>query len=392
MLAKFCNMRLKFSFLILFLILHLSTWAQLDNSHLGIQLPIDSQYNQELLFNFHNLDFMRNTEYFTPIERGETLFGYDVLPNLVYYPGPKLRITAGLFARKDFGNDQFSIIAPFYNVKYGANGISAEVGNLEGGVEHRLIEPFYDIDYVITKPLESGFQVKIDKPWLWSDTWINWERMIYDNSPFKEEITNGSSNYLRVYHSPNKKFSITIPIQFLMHHFGGQISTISVDTTPITSMYTGAVGLSFNKQFNGNVISSLKSENYFVWSRTFTNPSLARFPFGDGYYLNLILKSRFHVSCILSYWNVNDFYSPKGTHIYMSQSDYLPDFIEPKRDLLFLHFIYNREIMKNLFVNVRFEPYRSFDLNKGEFSYSVYFTYTKNFVLMKKKPMLPDAM
>lgn len=370
--------------LLLLGIAYLPGQAQMDNSLLGFDQPIDSSRYHQLLFSFNNLNFLRNTEYFTPIERGKTLFGYDLNPELVYYPRPNLRLTMGGFFRKDFGNPDFSIIAPFYSIKYGGHGVYAEFGNIEGGVQHRLIEPIYNIDYAILQPLENGIQFKIDRKWLWSDTWINWERMIYDNSPFKEEITNGTSNYLRLLSSRNHSFTLTLPFQVLMHHLGGQISTLSVDTVPITSMLAAATGLILDKKFPGRVLNEVRTQDYFVWTRTFTNPQFALYPLGKAFYLNLEFISPVHLTLMLSYWQGDRYVSPKGTDIFMSASDYLPNFVDLRRKLLFLRLLYQRKICKDLFVNVRLTPYHSFDLNTTEYAYSIYVVYRGNFRILNR--------
>ncbi|HVB04369.1 MAG TPA: hypothetical protein VNE41_11695 [Chitinophagaceae bacterium] len=370
-------------FTLICLTFSLTSVAQLDNRILGFDQPVHSKDSGKLMFSFNDLNFMRNTEYFTPIERGETLFGYEVNPNLVFYPTKKFRITGGLIFRKDFGNNNFTFVLPFYSLKYSSNGLSGIFGNLEGGVQHRLIEPMYNIDYTITRPLESGAQFKINHSRLWSDTWINWEHMIYDNSPYKEEIANGSSNYMKVIESPNDSFYVTIPIQFSMHHLGGQISSVGADTLPLNSMYSAATGLIIDKKFNSSSIDEIRTEDYYTWTRTFTGGNYVNFPSGKGYYFNLLFKTPIHFSFMISYWYGEKYYFPEGTDIYQSISDFNPKFLSPIRKLLFLRFFYQRQIYKDLWINLRMEPYHSFDLHTTEYSYSVYISYKRDFTLMK---------
>jgi len=37
-------------------------------------------------FGMRNTNYMRNTEYFNPIEEGRTLFGYQLQPSISYQP------------------------------------------------------------------------------------------------------------------------------------------------------------------------------------------------------------------------------------------------------------------------------------------------------------------
>ena len=169
-----------------------NSYAQLDNATLKFDLKMKDQDSNALFFSLNSLNYLRNTEYFGPIEAGKTLFGYHLNPRISYFPNSNLRLDFGGFFRKDFGNDKFNTISPVFSIKYSKKGYSAFFGNYEANMNHRLVEPLFNIEYAITKPLENGFQFKIDKKRIFSDTWVDWQKMIYTGSPFKEEACRDS--------------------------------------------------------------------------------------------------------------------------------------------------------------------------------------------------------
>src|SRR5579872_598867 len=85
-------------------------YAQEDNNMLRYKTPMNPADTQRLMFSFSNLDFVRNYEYFNPIEAGYTLFGYALNPRLAYMPNKYLRLEAGIYVRKDFGNQNYTIV------------------------------------------------------------------------------------------------------------------------------------------------------------------------------------------------------------------------------------------------------------------------------------------
>ena len=62
----------------------------------------------ELRLSLHAFTFFKDNEYFNKIVDGYTLYGTQLNPQLVYYPTKDLRIEAGVFLWKDFGNPVLS--------------------------------------------------------------------------------------------------------------------------------------------------------------------------------------------------------------------------------------------------------------------------------------------
>jgi hypothetical protein len=352
--------------------------AQLDNDILRNDLSINAADSNKLLFGLNTLNFLRNTEYFGPIEFGKTWFGYSLVPKLTYYPSSNVRIDAGGVFTKDFGNNQYRIAAPIFTVKISKNGYSGIFGNLEGAMSHRYIEPLYNIEYAVSKPLENGLQFKIDKKRFFSDTWIDWQRMIYYGSPFKEEISAGTSNMLTLI-GVDKKFRIAVPYQAVVHHFGGQIDTLR--SLPLSTEINMASGLRLSYHFSdSSFFKELRSDNYYVLFTDESHVKKHAYSSGDGWYFNLLLKMRY-VSLMASYWQGNKYLNPNGTYIYQSANTVDAGQAlkrVPNRNLFFMRLFFEKQIIKNLNFEARLEPLYDFSRDMVDFSYSVYLRYNLN--------------
>ena len=324
---------------------------------------------------------MKNNEYFGNIATGYTLFGNMMSPSITFNPNKFLRLQTGVFIRRDFGNDKFESIIPTMTMKAQKNGFAVVVGTLEGNVSHHMIQPLFHAERYMSKHVENGGQFLVNKKRFQSDMWIDWEKMIYPGSQFNEIITAGLSMNSIVFNK--KHFKIALPMQGIIHHYGGQINSNPFDH--IISIWNRAVGLSLRYENLKGIFSEIKSENFYVHDRDISPFKQTVVHIGDGYYFNFSFKTKFHFSALASYWNGLNYYSPLGNPLFQSQSSFDVTFFEPNRHLLLFSFQYEEEILPNFFVDVRYEPY--FDLlNKlHEYSYSAYFIYRSEFKIFKLK-------
>ncbi|MCH8318146.1 MAG: hypothetical protein IIA88_06570, partial [Bacteroidetes bacterium] len=306
------------------------TPAQLDNSAFYDEITIAPETEKKLYLGINNLNFAKNNEYFNKIADGYTLFGFQLNPKLIYYPSDNVRIDGGIFLWKDFGNERFSQIAPTFTITIKKNDLRFLFGNLTGSLNHRLIEPIYDFEKIMVDRLEHGAQLILKKNWLYLDAWIDWEKMIYRDSPFREEVSGGLSTNLILFNkqdsntnegiasaSPrNKSLTFEIPFQFFAYHKGGQIDA---DTTPLLSVYNTAVGFSVDKRFGSKVFHGLRTDNYFVYYKDFSLTKRQAFNEGIGFYLNLALKTKF-LTLMVSYWQGEGYIAEYGGKLFPSVS------------------------------------------------------------------------
>ena len=81
-------------FLIFIISFHISDlYCQLDNKAFYLPSSFQAEKEKCLYFSFSNLNFSKNNEYFNKIADGYTLFGYQVNPEIVFFPSENIGIS-----------------------------------------------------------------------------------------------------------------------------------------------------------------------------------------------------------------------------------------------------------------------------------------------------------
>ncbi len=376
-------MTVKKSFVIVVCVLvHYLAYGQLDNNVFSNRSTIDSTKAKELSLRFHTLGFFKNNEYSNRIADGFTLFGYQLNPYLTYQASPSVRIDAGVYLQKDFGVGDFTEIAPYFRLKFTRGDFNIIFGNLEGNLNHGLIEPIYDFERVLNDRLENGIQGVWSNEEVFLDFWVNWERQIFKGDPFQEEISGGLSFNYALGISPNS--DVLIPMQLFLYHQGGQIDT---NPNPVTTLMNAAFGLGFETRRHDSFLSSIRSENYLVIYDDQSTELQQAYVDGYGIYLNLILKARNNLSLGFSYWNGDEFISPKGGQLFSSVSTSInsPGVLEEERELMIFRVFHDWEISKEFTFTTRVEPYYDFRNSQLELSHAFYLNFRPDFFLWKNK-------
>ncbi len=362
-----------------------SLYAQLNNAYLYNRIRPADSLTKELHLNFYNFNYVRNYEYSNDFHDGYTLYGTQIEPQLVYYAHPNLAITAGAYLRKDFGNERGLYDAkPLFSLKYSKKkDLTLVFGSLEGNIQHNYIEPIYNFERKITTPIEYGTQLLIDKEKFSLDAWIAWEKMIYKGDAAKERIVGGFTTDFTLFKSNDWK--LTIPVQSLFYHTGGQIDVL--DNISISTLFNGATGFTLSKQIGYNV-KKVYTNNYVAAYKDFSPTKLRAYNGGYGLWLNAGADTRWG-NVAASYWKGNQFLTIKGMPLYQSVSENLNNngFTQKQRNILMLRYVYQKQLLPNLYLDVRFEPH--FDFDKAEknlqFNHSFFLTYKENFKLFKLK-------
>ncbi len=353
--------------------------AQLNNASLETFQPIDSTKSKQLSFLFESFSYIKNNEYFLKVADGYTLFGNIFAPKIIFQAAPNVKIEGGVFARKDFGNTAFTSVQPIFTIKIQKDSSQFLFGNLEGHLNHRLVEPLLNFERVILNRQETGLQYIKRKKNTFFDGWIDWQRMIYNGSDFKEEIFAGFSWNKKLYNTPN--FSFSVPAQVTFQHRGGQTTK---DTGQVITNINTAIGVEAEWRLKG-FFQKIKVQNYFVGYRQNSNYHLF-FPDGSGAYLNLTAETKY-MNLMLSYWNSTGYQSDAGGDLYQSvgRTYNYGKVVERYRNILIIRAMKDWKILDNLYLTFRFEPYFDFN-NKGfEHSESLFLSYRQRFGLGKVK-------
>lgn len=360
------------------------SFAQISTDSLEYRIRPDSLKTGELHLSVQSFNFMRNYEYFNKIQDGYTLFGTQLEPQLVYFAHPQLAISAGIHLQKDFGAKGFYRTLPLFSVKFKNGNTTLINGVLEGNVHHRMVEPIFDFEKRITEPVEYGTQFLIENKSLFLDAFINWKLMIYKPSPVQEQIFGGlSADYKLI---KNSKLQLSIPFQLTVFHQGGQIDQTS---EPLQTFVNTALGFKFKLATSG-FINAFRSENYLISFDDFSFTDVQAFSKGRGVYLNAGFDTH-HGSLMATYWNGMSFMSHNGMPLYQSVSQHINHvgYTEENRKLIMLRYSYQKQLIPNLYLDFRFEPYMDLGRPPGkrkiEFSNSSFLVYKQSFKVLKPK-------
>ena len=353
--------------------------AQLNNTSLETFQHIDSTKSKQLSFQFESFSYLKNNEYFLKVADGYTLFGNIFAPKIIFQPATNVQIEAGIFGRKDFGNTSFTSVQPTFSIKIQKDSSQFLFGNLEGHLNHQLIEPLLNFERVILNRQETGVQYTRRLKNTFFDAWIDWQKMIYNGSEFKEEFIAGFSWNKKLYNS--SRFSFSIPAQLTFQHSGGQITK---DTGQVVTNINTAIGIEAEWKLKG-FFQKIRLQNYFVGYRQNSNYHLF-FPNGSGAYLNLTAETKF-MNLMVSYWNSTGFQSDAGGDLYQSVGRTFRhgNIVEKYRNILIVRAMKDYKILDNLYLTIRFEPYYDFNNNGFEHSESLFLSYRQRFGLGKNK-------
>jgi len=369
--------------LILLIFLSICVQAQFNNEAIFNRIRPADSLNKELHFNFYNFNYVRNYEYNNKFHDGYTLYGTQLEPQLVYFANENLAISAGAYLRKDFGNKAVYDAKPLFSLKYHKKDLTLVFGSLEGNIQHNYIEPIYDIERKITAPIEYGTQLLVDKEKFKLDSWIAWQNMIYKGDAAKEEIVGGLIT--ETFLVKNNHWSLAIPAQFLAYHQGGQIDVLK--QIDISTLFNGATGFKIHKAI-GYKVKEVFTDNYVAVYKDFSPNKVRAYQGGFGLWLNAGVNTKWG-NLVASYWKGNNFLTIKGMPLYQSVSEnlYEAGFKQNSRNILALRYVYQKQLIPNLYLDVRFEPH--FDLDHADtqlqFNHSLFLTYKEDFRLFKKK-------
>jgi hypothetical protein len=333
----------------------------------------------ELRLSASSFTFFKDNEYFNKIVDGYTLFGTQLNPQMVYYPAKDLRIEAGVFLWKDFGNPVLKQVRPTYRVTWTKGYHQFILGNIRANLNHNYIEPLFNFERVMLNPLEEGLQYRYLGNRLFVDVWVDWQRQQYRYSNYQEEIGGGLSSSYRLTPS-GSAVQVTVPFQFTAIHHGGQIDTLN---KPLQTLFNEAVGLEVRRDFAGPAVQAFRFNGYVLGFQD-NSPTQGQNPFkyGNGLYLNTTLETRY-ADLMLSYWQGSRFIAPLGGDLYQSASRTVsnPDYLDRQRKLLLVRLLRDFRISDAAALTVRVEPLYDFNAQLLDFSFGVYLNFRQEWLL-----------
>lgn len=354
--------------------------AQLNNESFYLRYPLQPADSGKLSLHTYAMAFSRNNEYFGRFADGYTLFGYEAMPWLSYQPDSRVRIWAGLYARDDFGNQYYSTVQPVFRIQARLDSLQLIFGTLQGSLDHQLIEPLYDFERVMHDRLEEGMQVLWEKERLWLDVWVDWERMIYNGSPFQEVVSGGFS--ARADLVEKEKTKLVLPLQMVAIHEGGQIDE---DPRPLITRVNLAGGQELHREVGAGFLHRYSLQTYVVGFFDASNELRQPYKQGWGFYLNAAAYTKLG-GFMLSYWQGHDYVPIKGAPLFSSYSLTYdnPGAMSPDRRWLMLRLLNEIPLGRHLTLSLRAEPFYDFGEKRFDFSHGTFLNYRSDFLLWNK--------
>ena len=349
-------------------------WCQLNNRVFEDRQILEPADSGKLFAGANALGFLKNNEYKQTIINGYTLFGFQFQPYLSYQISKSVRIDAGAYFQKDFGNEKISTSSPVFSIKWRNRDYSVIVGNIEGSLNHRLIEPLYDFERVLYNRLESGIQFQLNREDFFVDAWLDWQYMQYLKDPRQEQFVAGLSLQKQIFKVGSG--ALYLPLQVVSRHQGGQLDVAGL---PVQTLVNSAVGLNWIQPLDG-WLSQVSLNGFYVYDKDITKTRQAYLD-GDAFYFNGSVSTKFGLEVMASYWQAREFMSFQGGRIYPAVSPLDPAVVQPAPQLLIIRFLYNYQVADDLSLSLRYEPYMDLTAQTFQFSYGIYVNYRARYFL-----------
>lgn len=366
-------------FVVFSLFFSFNSFGQLDQKWRYYYPEFKDNAENGLYFRLENNNFVKNNEYFGEYTEGYTLVGYAVQPSVMYYAGSRLRVKAGLHLLQYSGVSEFTEVLPVFSVHAQlTDKLDLIMGGLKGDVHHRLIEPIFDTEHQYTRPIENGFQFIFQGDNLWLDSWLDWEQFIFPGDTKPEKFTAGVSSEYR-FTKANSDFNVTMPVQLIATHLGGQISDFSESMQSLANIVSG---IKLSHDVGDGFIRRVGLSTYFAMYKDLTKQSGWNFHSGDAIYPVAEVDYKYG-SFMTGYWHARNFLAPKGSHIFQSVSDYKEGYYSEYRNLLTTKFSFTKTFMKQIKFSVMMETYYDIPASQFEYSYGINLVFTPNFFISK---------
>ncbi len=325
------------AFLFGFLSLFTPVQAQVNNDLFQSSVPVllDSGKTVQRM---EILTYLRNTEYYHPIEQGQTWLGAQVRSEWNFGITPTTHAELGVWWSNSFGSTERSF-RPLVAIVYKPLQWEWRMGTLQGGTQHRLIEPLYEISRMAENPLEYGLQARRLGTYSFVDVWLEWQKAIQVGSPYKEVFQAGW-----VMEQSIRKSNLSLYAQGLWTHHGGQVDT-APDSVYQGNRLNGALGW----KYSGKIEAQMAWVGYADPLSAYT--SIQK---GNGWMVHANGKWERSKKGTLRYgvtfWQGHRFLAPGGGQIYQSYNATLTHY-EPKRSFFIPRITWDAQRY-----SLRFEP------------------------------------
>lgn len=323
--------------------------------------------------------FFKNNEYFNTVNPGETLFGFRAAGQLSFQiaPAGRARLSAGMLVQENYGGK--TLVKPLLNLTLtGKRQWNYIFGTLVSGTRHRLIEPLYNYEQVLTQPIEYGIQFRRQHHRYFYDGWVEWRQQLDKSSGRQEFIIGGQSAEIRF--NPNARWVLSAPLQAVIVHQGGQALNPPVS---ISTRINAAAGLRWQHRDTAWMLEAL-------YLQSLDNSPNPLQPWNNGWATMINARAgfgRYH-SLTATWWFAREFFTTIGSPVFSNVNLTNVYANSHTRRLVMLRYVYSRPVIsRKIWLDIRLEPHYDLEAGKTEFSHGVFLRYITSGGL--KLPRIP---
>ena len=241
------------------------------------------------------------------------------------------------------------------------------MGTLDGHLAHGLPESMWNPELQLSDKPEMGIQIKIQRPHLTAETWLNWQQFIKTNDTIPEKFTVGLSARIKSQCNADAAWQVEVPMQMLISHIGGQISNFS---ERMQSLVNGTASLVLKKNINRRWLYSVGTELQAQFFHAMVDGGVRPFSDGWAFYPQLTVEAN-HFAMNMGYWRASNYFSLYGNYNFMSLSNYKHDVYTKNRNLIVAEANFYHSFKSNLKFTLGGKLYNDVDASQLDYSYHI---------------------
>lgn len=333
-----------------------------------------------------SLNYFKNNEYSEYHNPGETLLGTQLILGLNninlkhkerYFREPKnskerkllqSHMNLGLLLNYQYGGNQAQVF-PLMNIQYFFKRAYFNFGSLNSNTNHRLIEALYNYEFTFTQPVEYGLEYRRFSKRLDLNSWLEFRQLAIRKTSQQEIIVFGNRFNYQIIPAELHNFGrLTIPIQSMVYHKGGEALVIGKPTSTLLNFAAGLKYISKRNFWNTEIL--------YLGSQDISPESLKTLKNGHAFLSNTCIYLNNNMNVVVSYFNSYNFSSPLGARLFSNEYVAINDLRTHRRQMIQSRFIYSKQIPNSpSIIDIRMEPIYIIDRNQFAFSTGLYFKY-----------------
>lgn len=307
--------------------------------------------------------FFKNNEYFANTVEGYTLVGYKIRPTVTVGTNT-FSVSAGFQALRYGGLDDAHFVRPFLAANWQALGwLNLQMGFLPGPASHQLCEAITDPELELTEKPEFGAQIRVVRPHLDADVWLNWRQFIFKGDSIPERFSAGLK--VNLHAGDTCTVGFRMPAGILFEHIGGQISDYR-DTLQSLANISLEPTLVFRPTRRLHLSLGVNLLAFHAMAGSDVRP------FADGWAIQPEVRVEApHFMGGVGFFHGKDYYAMRGNPLFWSISNYDDTFYSDEREVLTIEASFVTSIGRWGRISLDFRGYHNVTDSNFDYSYGM---------------------